>query len=1023
MDNRERKLFDATAHLDENLVANLTEHSKQNTKRAGRPLWLIPVLASLLVIALIAGSLPFMLLNKEDLNQKGDTDHEIIQPKLPPWETGNLKLTTVVYSPDKIREAGETDVHGKGIQLLSSATDPDDSLYTALLDETEMETETNASDGSSVDVTVSLSPSTKISAFSGSDYIQVQMQEGEHTDCESVWYDVRKDEVICLSCTIREAVSQTPDYLDACIRLAIESGLLSIEDAYSGEIREAYAAWYNHLNRESVLAFFATGKKPSAKALEITDTELYRNGIGKVLNRYSYPTIQVLDFGTNPHYCLYALTNADMTLSYGLFLFDLDSGAATKLDGSHIGDPHDYNGLCYGEGELLPNPAQASEIWASEDYELIVCEVPYVVSHLTYDDSTFTLHPSYLASNTAVYANGGFYCLYDRYGEADPIVSAPVRGLIVKGDTISFIAADGRTGFCVDGGTVFFLTGERLLLTQSKGVPYVWMLQDEVPVCYRLSATGAEPIDAEEAASSISVGERTLMSGHLLQDLATGETTRLFDSEPLASTRTQDGRFAYFYLGDGKVTCVDLDTGARGYLQLGNAFEEQILELEDLTYCLFLNRAENELLLAFYHKGQLTFNREAYIKSFSDHSRPHSLLWIENVETFNSEFSTVFDYYMVDGKPVKVKNASRALKMGRIVFVSVMEQKVDYHMTQAYYKQITSFISTEHFLADVAEALIPYMDFTVNTCQVTAQTLKTALPVSTDVFDQQFGSVGYRMDSEVRMSEERVKTAETQLELEAREIANNLIRRVTGYLSPDCLMRDSLLRTLSQSGSEKTRETAARCLSILDDYYEQFNAQFDKETIEQKRTNLIEVILSLLPEPYLIVDNYGNRYATYQKEFDAFLIDHWDELFSTICDTPYEDFLSSGSFLDAPSIGDFYWGRSASHFGAVFMDSGRHLDKDALKAFLNGLSFAKAEISIVPAAAIYCANNPFLTVGKDSDGNTWMVSYGYAASLTQIQYQAFLKLCDGEIPYDINQMEDATYYEYFQVLEESRRNQ
>ncbi|MBO4366102.1 MAG: hypothetical protein J5843_00455, partial [Clostridia bacterium] len=422
MDNRERTIFDATAHLDERLVAELTDG---NGPKAGRRKWLIPLIATLVAVALLAGSLTGLFLYERDTPLGTDSSQpaesgsggegEVLA--LTPWKSGKLHVTTLVYrnNPMTLCASARPD---SAMKLLSAVSGTPETVPE--------EADEGTAGSAGTNVTVSIQPDTRISAFSGTDLIRVELSEGEHAGCDGVWYDVRNDEIVCLSCRIRESVCTTPEYLDACIRLAIESGLISNDAVLAAMIDEEYRSLYEHLNRPSVLAFFASGVQPTVEGLELAETEWDVSRVRKALARYTYPTVHVLEYGTDPRYCLYALTNAERTLSYGTFLFDVSARTAEKLDGNAIGKSGSLNGIGLLEGDRLANLALATEIRVQEDYGRIVSEVPYILGSPHYNEETNVLTPGYAASTLAVYGRGAEpYLLADRYGDADPVASAP----------------------------------------------------------------------------------------------------------------------------------------------------------------------------------------------------------------------------------------------------------------------------------------------------------------------------------------------------------------------------------------------------------------------------------------------------------------------------------------------------------------------------------------------------------------------------------------------------------------------
>ena len=92
---------------------------------------------------------------------------------------------------------------------------------------------------------------------------------------------------------------------------------------------------------------------------------------------------------------------------------------------------------------------------------------------------------------------------------------------------------------------------------------------------------------------------------------------------------------------------------------------------------------------------------------------------------------------------------------------------------------------------------------------------------------------------------------------------------------------------------------------------------------------------------------------------------------------------------------------------------GRLIDKDALKALLSELDFEKKDVAIYREAAVgaYRMMPLFLTGGRDASGTAYLVSYGYAARLTDEQLHRFVEICSGKIIPDY--CPDATYTDFY----------
>ena len=978
-----------------------------NKKRKILPKILVPaaVMSVLLIIALIA--VPAIKRSEGKTEVTTGVPGTTITPGgtdapgaiLPPWKTG-LHLTSLVYS---------TGIGAKQTAFISDMSAPH-AKFIDFEDENKVKSET---------VTVSIAPNTKISGFSGTDLIRIDLRQGEHADCDSVWYDVKKDSVVCLSCLIRDAIKTTPVYIDACIRLTIEGGMISKEAMWAAEPEYEYSAYYELLNTDTARALFLSGKKPTVDSLGIAGTEADNERTLAVLERYAYPTISVIEYGADPGKCLFLITNPGKSVSYGAFIFDFESKTAIKLDGDRVGDPRCYSGVynMFEDGHYA-NLTLAEDMIICDNYLTIIVQVPYIGGSV-YDYKTNTYTLEYEASTVMVYKVGGEgYALLEKYGDTDPVVSAPVGALIeriykkdvLKDDggtfnskirVISFKSADNRFGFSVNGGNVFFLDGERLKLTQdNSGDPVVLMKNDGKVISYRLTVNGAIEMSAGETTGELNPFYRSVLAGGALVDLVTGEHTVLTETAPLALALSKNERYAYMYLGDGGIRCFDLMTIETGFIPIGEEFKNQIQGEDGLNFCLFLSSDEKELLLAYYKNGQLTFDCAAYkeaLPRLKEDIEFYRISDYNGVSVFNHNFSTVFDFFRLEGKPVTITEKSRVTDLARFLSVKVLDRTLTPEITG--YKEVCDILSSPDFVADVAEALIPYMDFSGDRASVSAAALKSAMNgASLGSFNERYDSVVNYFNGTAWIGDE-VRTEKIALDRTARMIANTLIRFVTGYLSPDDNTRDM-------------HKNDKGYLERLDVFYKEFNKDIDSEAAEKTRQRLMEVIRPLLPSP--TIKGSGEYYEMRVRNLENIYKAIWDEIFGVASpDISYPQFLSEGRFIDVCKVSDFLEGRSALPFGAVSFDySLRIIDRAALKTLMSELSFEKNDVAITPDASVYVNYVPFLTAGRDGSGSLYLTSFGYSARLTDTQLDRFIKICsiDAFSGYD---HEDFTYYGFF----------
>jgi hypothetical protein len=967
------KAFDiALRDIDDAYIEEAADNTPVPLKRTGFRVAALAAALSL-TVAIIIFSVFILLRGRATVDP---------QPADAPWKTGELHLTSVVFRA----EEASAKKPGSALPFLL-LTSPADS--TAL----QPDQEVLLSDT----VTVSVAPYTRISGFSGNDLMRVRLRSGDHADCDSIWYDIKNDKIVCLSCLIREAVAGDPDYTDACIRLAIESGMISYDAFLSGEAADIYAELYRKMDNESDRRAFSEGRSKSP-----------------------LPSVSVLEYGTDPDKCLYTLTNADKTLAYGVFIFDFKSGRAVKLDASHTGVPECFSGILGTPEKADANLTLASDIIISDGYTRVIAEVPYYPLGAEYNSATGEFYPTYAASTVMVYTAGENS--YSVFGDAVPkdMMQTPAGGLAEKTGTVSFTARNGKTAFSVDRGDIYFIDGQRLaLLNDRDGRTAVIMEQDGRTVCYYPEKTGPLPADPDKIADTTLPFERGVIEDGVFRDLITGETSALTAGTPDALVRSRDGRFVYYYDRRGTVFCRDLLTGDEGAVEVGKAFENQLSECDDATVCLFIGGNGRELLLAYYRNGDLTFDREAYLASIPELIEKESFVFYsmtsDIVNAFNHNFETVLPFFRLDGNPIRITDTKRFTALGRYLSVAVLEKRLTPGMSEGNYNEISDLMKSPGMLADIAEAVIPYLEFTSGEAFITPGELRDAMNgITEDAFNERYFMLLDWVDLELDVVEFEEATPDIWKRLLARKIANDVVRRLTGYLSPDDEMRDLFLfekKYAEQTGDAEAAEHYSRLLGILDSFYEQFNQGTDSVAAESMRQRLMEM---LIPRLDPAVDRKGQYYGIYMRQLSLILDELWDDIFAAAADISYPEFLSSGDFLYIKNSADYYLGFNSTLYQSVDLDwYGRLIDKDALKALLSELDFEKKDVAIYREAAVgaYRMMPLFLTGGRDASGNAYLVSYGYAARLTDEQLHRFVEICSGKIIPDY--CPDATYTDFY----------
>ena len=372
---------------------------------------------------------------------------------------------------------------------------------------------------------------------------------------------------------------------------------------------------------------------------------------------------------------------------------------------------------------------------------------------------------------------------------------------------------------------------------------------------------------------------------------------------------------------------------------------------------------------------------------------------------------------------MKITEISNFKSLGRFLSVGIYEKKLTPKMTEGNYNEIGSMMSSPEVLAEIAEAVIPYMDYTESEAYITAVALRDAMNgITADAFNEKYDDLIMHFDGDYHIVDGD-GTPELWLHNLSRFIANDLTRLFTGYFSSDCLGRDFILRQIEYSeeairngrpGGDEDLKTWLEELDIFDTFCEEFNEGIDKEESGKLCARLTEIIMPLLPDP-LETDHSGHYNQIYERQLSNIYSQIWDIILSEASSVSYPEFLSDGSFLDIRFSADFFLGRT-SWLGSVELDVIRIIDKEKLKALLSGLEFEKAITEIVKEAEISAGSIKLLSAGRDESGKAFITSFDYSARITDEQLEAFREICSGEIC-DAYFNPEATYYIYHRMRE------
>lgn len=927
--------------------------------------------AACVVVAVGVAFLPKIITQPFDVSQDNisgggieeDNSTSVSGDRITPWESGKISLVSLTFKPRESFSAF--------------------SLPTEFLSNTPYKTKKLNSSNSPFNtkgspdpenLKVSIMADTKISSFIGSDLIKISVEDGEHKDCEGVYYNIREDKTECMSCEILSRIRKSDYYVEAYLRSIIEECLITEEMIYAAVTDGVYEEYYTFLDVPSTREFLKTDETPTVEKLGLTEAQFWRSEseTNRELLLHKKPIVKIVEYGYDKSRLTFTLSSPIGSCVWGAFVYDLDSNVLKKLDGETIGLPYCTNGYYTTTPEELItlDLSLATGITVSDDYTKIIATVPYFLNELELDQESGTLKPIYLAENVIVFnVNDGTYnALLGNSSGYNSSVSYP-KDVAREINGVYYYPTTNNTWAFHLGNRKYELQGEFLKLERIGGEVYVIMGQDG----YKLYRLGENEAVLSELPEDVML---YIVEGNERIDLRTLEKTKLFDGEANAVAKSADGRFIYLYFeGENEIVCIDAKYNTVGSLPLSEEFVEQSISAGNVTYMLFLNSDEDKLLLAYYKNGSLVFDREGYLSDRA-HSIPldpegASREYLD--ENFERNLSSVFDHYCFEGKKITVRQDENLLSLAKLICASRVDD---------YIKNNGSWAEEEikALFADLGEMLLPYFEYNGNTASVNAALVKKLS--------------GGQSAGDIAVAFEYFLSRHLPSDMTVEFQTNDPIDEVTTFITNGFL---KLIYGYWAEVETADREDEKRLFNRL-------NMDVDSEWMNARVK--IEPIVKKELEELLTKEN---GYCVRSER----LVEAVQKLFPDVIEAAtglsYPEYVRSCAYLDHFISPDFFSLRAAED-GCVPQMSVKHAyDKEKLKAFLNELTFEAGEVTIIQKATLstewdlglvpfsyykYCGND-IVSVGRDSEGKAYAVISGYYAPLSEKQYEEFVGLING----------------------------
>lgn len=931
--------------------------------------WVVPIAATLAAVLLLGAiGLPLMLTQGgPGIVTTPESDAETVPAPIdpafstPPWEDGGLRLITMTYKYGSPADGGE-------------------------------ETAT-PSDGTPVEnLTVSLVSDTKISSYADGDLLRLAYVEGEHRDCDGVFYDIREDRLFCLSCTVLDMIRSTDLYGDACVRCAIEECLWSTSQMISGGLdTDWYARVYRCLWEEAVRQTLADGEyKQAAKALQRIGEETGD------LAKYQPPAVKVVEYGRDRNICLFTLSSARAAGVWGAYVIYLDTGECRRIDGDTVGIPA-YTGTLYASESLSvcsdADLSQAFELSFNDDYTRVVATVPYFGSELRrcfaiegYVGDFYRLEQS---ANVFVYdlADGSWYSLLS-WEDSGRTEIHPAGSAALDGDIIYWKTNRGswyfRQGSEQDTyGFSYELSGGFLRLIRSRtGTTYAVMQEGEIFAIYALSEGEARMchFTAEAFEEQFDVANRYVVEDGVRTDLADGSQMTLWEGD-CTVTVSEDGRYAYLYVaGAREILCVDIFMNIRGRLALSEDFVTQAAQAGDVNYLLFLNADGDRLLMTYYRPGTMTFDYDSYDRGHI----PRDEYW--DVRGF-------LPCYLINGEPVTFRDEDTICLM-LVMLTAQARLDADVQGANAQGQQ--------EAMAEAAQRLIHYLEYSGQTAWVSKDTVQSFLN------GQSKASVieMYRYQKSWLRATQYTGYSNRPLDNLATKISEDILRYVWGYHMPPVSM--------GMTAEERARTKA---------YYAELNKGLDAEQMKAYQTILKAALSEHLAK--FAVEVEGMTEKTYPLRFTGYelmmeVYDLLPSLVEMISDQSCTEFVQSGAWMThAYGQVDCYT-RVSGPAGTLLFGMDRFFDREAMTELLTSVTFTPGKVpgpwtreamvawnqGLTGREPDYRTDFPLIVAGHSEQGQAYIQIPGAYAAVSQEVFDHFLRLCSEGEAFDETVMDD-----------------
>ncbi len=892
---------------------------------------------------------------------------EIITPQagLAPWENGSLRLTSVTYKNVARQNA---------LQPIAK-------------------TSTTAEN-----VSISMLADTKISGCVNAELLSITPTEGKHVGCDGVFYDIRKDSVFCLACHIKDKIADNPYYIDICIRLLIEEHLITLEEILAGIID--YKSVYLSLDNETAKECFANGNTPTCESLAFDyafgKTAMY----DALMEGYQYPIIRVIEYGENEDRCLFTIGSPVSDVTWGAYVFELDTGKVIKLDGETVGFCEPINGYMGGTPDefLAVNLSIATGVSVTEDYSKILVTLPYFVQWYDTDENG-RLVPVYTGQNVIVFdVDGGTYegLLGNNSGQDTSLLDLPTQHAKSYGELVYFPTDDNAWCLFADGHS-YKLQGELLRLTERDGGGYTAVMK-------KGNSYEAYALEGEQATLLENEAIRVL-DGNKRVLLSDGSAEILWENEPAAMVMSADGRFLYLYFeGDGFVTCFDIDSGKKGELALSGDFVSQAGAVARAEYLLFLNASENRLLIAYCKNGALIFDSQAFLEN-EDLEPAFQTAQIDDV--FERNFKKALPYFYNGETNVTFADPKTVVEAATVLGFDALYQ----YATQGVEHDMSPLI------IEIASRVADVADYTGNKAEISGRTLNGLLAGMTfDVFDEAYRELFGHFET-IHYTDNPLSSywPDDSICVLAEDIANGVLTYVYGYVS------------LPEGDLAYLKEHQPKEYEIYTELYRRLNNGLDVDNMKALQKKLADYLVPVMTDAG--IDPKHPTYTGYAM--NKLLEEHLAELVSIALNgKDYGEFIRSCGFVH-PYGDAYYSGRTDKRFDSMLLCDKTKVNTDALRVWMDDVEFVEGAVDITREAGIYAEwelglfyvsyymypGTEIIAVGYGADGKTYAVISGYYAEISKEQFDSFDTLCGEGEPFDhsagveelLNQLRDETW--------------